>query len=179
MKLESVDAAWVIDIFLLLLIGIGPKIALVPFLEVTADMPAATKARIVRKMLITATAVAILLLVRDATHSYAAAGVDVDLGNRVKSGIHALVKRCAARACTMAPSMAGKNVHPHVIRHTTASLLLQAGVDEAGHRLDAVQIHFQVFDSAMVLMAGVTMAFGSSVRMSGWSSCVRLCLLRA
>jgi MarC family membrane protein len=63
MKLESVDAAWVIDIFLLLLIGIGPKIALVPFLEVTADMPAATKARIVRKMLITATAVAILLLV--------------------------------------------------------------------------------------------------------------------
>ncbi|HEY4854730.1 MAG TPA: MarC family protein [Streptosporangiaceae bacterium] len=63
MKLESVDAAWVIDIFLLLLIGIGPKIALVPFLEVTADMPAATKARIVRKMLMTATAVAILLLV--------------------------------------------------------------------------------------------------------------------
>jgi small neutral amino acid transporter SnatA (MarC family) len=63
MKFESVDAAWVIDIFLLLLIGIGPKIALVPFLEVTADMPAATKSRIVRKMLITATAVAILLLV--------------------------------------------------------------------------------------------------------------------
>ena len=25
--------------------------------------------------------------------------------------------------------MVGKNVHPHVIRHTTASLLLQAGVD--------------------------------------------------
>ena len=46
-----------------------------------------------------------------------------------RSGIHALVKRCAARACTMAPSMVGKNVHPHVIRHTTASLLLQAGVD--------------------------------------------------
>jgi small neutral amino acid transporter SnatA (MarC family) len=63
MKFESVDAAWVIDIFLLLLIGIGPKIALVPFLEVTAGMPAATKARIVRKMLTTATAVAILLLV--------------------------------------------------------------------------------------------------------------------
>jgi site-specific recombinase XerD len=46
-----------------------------------------------------------------------------------RSGVHALVKRCAARACTVAPSMAGKNVHPHVIRHTTASLLLQAGVD--------------------------------------------------
>jgi site-specific recombinase XerD len=46
-----------------------------------------------------------------------------------RSGIHALVKRCAARASAMAPSLAGKNVHPHVIRHTTASLLLQAGVD--------------------------------------------------
>ena len=46
-----------------------------------------------------------------------------------RSGIHALVKRCAARASTMAPSLVGKNVHPHVIRHTTASLLLQAGVD--------------------------------------------------
>lgn len=31
MRFESVDAAWTIDIFLLLLIGIGPKIALVPF----------------------------------------------------------------------------------------------------------------------------------------------------
>lgn len=46
-----------------------------------------------------------------------------------RSGIHALVKRCAARAAARMPSMAGKNVHPHVIRHTTASLLLQAGVD--------------------------------------------------
>jgi small neutral amino acid transporter SnatA (MarC family) len=63
MKLESVDATWVIDIFLLLLIGIGPKIALVPFLEVTAGLPSATKGRIVRKMLTTATAVAIVLLV--------------------------------------------------------------------------------------------------------------------
>jgi hypothetical protein len=31
-ELESLDAAFVIDTFLLLLIGIGPKIALVPFL---------------------------------------------------------------------------------------------------------------------------------------------------
>ena len=46
-----------------------------------------------------------------------------------RSGIHALVKRCAIRAAANAPSLAGKNVHPHVIRHTTASLLLQAGVD--------------------------------------------------
>lgn len=32
MELESLNAISVIDIFLLLLIGIGPKIALVPFL---------------------------------------------------------------------------------------------------------------------------------------------------
>ena len=34
-ELESLDVAFVIDTFLLLLIGTGPKIALVPFLEVT------------------------------------------------------------------------------------------------------------------------------------------------
>jgi small neutral amino acid transporter SnatA (MarC family) len=62
-EFKSVDAAAVIDIFLLLLIGVGPKIALVPFLDLTADMPAATKGRVVRKMLTTATAAAILLLV--------------------------------------------------------------------------------------------------------------------
>jgi multiple antibiotic resistance protein len=63
MDFESLDAAAVIDIFLLLLIGVGPKIALVPFLDLTADMPAATKGRIVRKMLTTATAAAVILLV--------------------------------------------------------------------------------------------------------------------
>jgi len=63
MEFESVDAAAVIDIFLLLLIGIGPKIALVPFLDVTSGMPEATKRRVVRKMLVTAAAVALVLLV--------------------------------------------------------------------------------------------------------------------
>jgi small neutral amino acid transporter SnatA (MarC family) len=61
--LESLDAAFVIDTFLLLLIGIGPKIALVPFLSVTADMPEAVKRRVLRKMLTTAATVAALLLV--------------------------------------------------------------------------------------------------------------------
>uniref|UniRef100_E6QUZ1 Putative integrase/recombinase n=1 Tax=mine drainage metagenome TaxID=410659 RepID=E6QUZ1_9ZZZZ len=46
-----------------------------------------------------------------------------------RSGIHALVKRCASLAYTLAPSLQGKKVGPHVIRHTTASHLLQAGVD--------------------------------------------------
>ena len=61
--LESLDATFVIDTFLLLLIGIGPKIALVPFLAVTAGMPEAVKRRVLRKMVVTAAAVAAVLLV--------------------------------------------------------------------------------------------------------------------
>jgi multiple antibiotic resistance protein len=61
--LESLNATFVIDTFLLLLIGIGPKIALVPFLEATKQMPEATKRRVLRKMLTTASTVALLLLV--------------------------------------------------------------------------------------------------------------------
>src|SRR5689334_23956595 len=53
----------VIDTFLLLLIGVGPKIALVPFLDVTADMPQDVRTRIVRKMITTAGIVAVVLLV--------------------------------------------------------------------------------------------------------------------
>ena len=62
MDLESLDATFVIDTFLLLLIGVGPKIALVPFLEITEGMPKDTKRRVLRKMLITAATVAVLLL---------------------------------------------------------------------------------------------------------------------
>jgi small neutral amino acid transporter SnatA (MarC family) len=63
MELETLDAAFVIDTFLLLLIGIGPKIALVPFLEATRQMPEDTKRLVLRKMLTTAAIVAVLLLV--------------------------------------------------------------------------------------------------------------------
>ena len=58
----SIDIYLVIDTFLLLLIGIGPKIALVPFLEVSVPMDGATKALVVRKMLITAAVVAVILV---------------------------------------------------------------------------------------------------------------------
>jgi small neutral amino acid transporter SnatA (MarC family) len=62
MNHTSVDFQLVIDTFLLLLIGVGPKIALVPFLEVTSEMDPATKARVVRKMLTTAGVVAVILV---------------------------------------------------------------------------------------------------------------------
>lgn len=57
----SIDIYLVIDTFLLLLIGVGPKIALVPFLEITAGIDDATKALVVRKMLTTAGVVALIL----------------------------------------------------------------------------------------------------------------------
>ena len=63
MELETLNATFVIDTFLLLLIGIGPKIALVPFLETTGQMPEATQRRVLRKMLTTAATVAVLLLI--------------------------------------------------------------------------------------------------------------------
>jgi multiple antibiotic resistance protein len=58
----SIDFQLVVDIFLLLLIGVGPKIALVPFLDLTRTMDDATKARVIGKMLTTAAVVAVVLM---------------------------------------------------------------------------------------------------------------------
>ena len=59
---SKLSAVVFVDLFFLPLIGIGPKIALVPFLDVTAGMDAATKARVTRKMLTTAAVVAVSLV---------------------------------------------------------------------------------------------------------------------
>jgi small neutral amino acid transporter SnatA (MarC family) len=59
----SITAQGSIDTFLLLLIGIGPKLALVPFVEITASLGAATKRRVQRKMMVTAATVALVLIV--------------------------------------------------------------------------------------------------------------------
>jgi small neutral amino acid transporter SnatA (MarC family) len=58
----SIDIYLVIDTFLLLLIGVGPKIALVPFVQTTVGMDEASKALVVRKMLRTAGASAVMLV---------------------------------------------------------------------------------------------------------------------
>jgi small neutral amino acid transporter SnatA (MarC family) len=63
MDKTSISAAGAIDTFLVLLIGIGPKIALVPFLEMTASLDSAAKRQVLRKMLTTAATVAVLLMV--------------------------------------------------------------------------------------------------------------------
>ena len=63
MDQASITAAGAIDTFLVLLIGIGPKLALVPFLKITASLDAASKRRVLQKMLITAATVGLVLIV--------------------------------------------------------------------------------------------------------------------
>ena len=62
MELGSIDLYQVLDVFLLLLIGIGPKIALVPFLELTSDMSAEVQRKVAGKMIRTAFVTALVLL---------------------------------------------------------------------------------------------------------------------
>ena len=63
MEQSSITVSGAIDTFLVLLIGIGPKLALVPFLGITASLDSAMKRRVQRKMLITAATVAVALIV--------------------------------------------------------------------------------------------------------------------
>jgi multiple antibiotic resistance protein len=59
----SITVSGAIDTFLVLLIGIGPKLALVPFLGITAPLGPEVKARVRRTMLVTAATVALALIV--------------------------------------------------------------------------------------------------------------------
>ena len=63
MSLGNIDFYLIFDLFLLLLIGMGPKIALVPFLELTEGMEAETQKRIADRMVKTALGTALLLVV--------------------------------------------------------------------------------------------------------------------
>jgi multiple antibiotic resistance protein len=59
----NIDFFLIFDMFLLLLIGMGPKIALVPFLELTQGMDSETQKQIANRMVRTAVGTALLLVV--------------------------------------------------------------------------------------------------------------------
>lgn len=50
-------------------------------------------------------------------------------GSFSRDGIERLVARCVAKAVAVCPSLQGKRVSPHVLRHTAAMRLLQSDVD--------------------------------------------------
>ena len=62
MNFDSANLYLIFDLFLLLLIGMGPKIALVPFLELTADMESDTRMKVANKMVRTALTTSLLLV---------------------------------------------------------------------------------------------------------------------
>ena len=63
MDFSVIDAALVAKLLLLLLIGMGPKIALVPFLEKTKNFDAETQRAVGRRMVMTAVVTALVLFV--------------------------------------------------------------------------------------------------------------------
>ena len=62
MNFGDFDFYIIFDLFVLLLIGMGPKIALVPFLELTAEMDADTQKKVARQMVKTAVVWALILV---------------------------------------------------------------------------------------------------------------------
>jgi len=59
----DIDFYLVFDMFILLLIGMGPKVALVPFLDLTAEMEQDTQRKVARQMVLTAVIVALILVI--------------------------------------------------------------------------------------------------------------------
>ena len=72
-----------------------------------------------------------------------------------RSGVTQRLQLAVERARDQCTSLRGKNVSPHVIRHTTAMLLLQAGVDLSvialwlGHESVATTHHYLEADLKM------------------------------
>jgi multiple antibiotic resistance protein len=62
MPSTDIDFYLIIDMFMLLLIGMGPKIALVPFLELTEDMDHDTRQQVANQMVKTVVTVALVLI---------------------------------------------------------------------------------------------------------------------
>ena len=63
MNLADIDFYQIFDLFILLLIGMGPKIALVPFLDLTKGMDENTQRKVARRMVETAVGTALLLAI--------------------------------------------------------------------------------------------------------------------
>ena len=63
MTLGELDFLEILDLLILLLIGMGPKVALVPFLDLTADMDTEMRKQVANRMVRTATTVALVLVV--------------------------------------------------------------------------------------------------------------------
>ncbi len=61
MNFENIDFYFVFDLFMLLLIGMGPKIALVPFLDLTREMDGDTQRKVAQRMVQTAVTTALIL----------------------------------------------------------------------------------------------------------------------
>jgi integrase/recombinase XerD len=101
-------------------------------------------------------------------------------------GVHTLVERYIAKLRSSVPSLQGKRVSPHIIRHTTASHLLQAGVDIntirawLGHvSLDTTNIYAET-DLATKERALATLARGKAPRAIGsWNQPDVMAFLRA
>jgi small neutral amino acid transporter SnatA (MarC family) len=62
MDLGNIDFYVIFDLFILLLIGMGPKIALVPILDLTSGMEADLKKKVARRMVGTAVTWALILV---------------------------------------------------------------------------------------------------------------------
>ena len=62
MNSGDIDFYLIFDFFLLLLIGMGPKIALVPFLDLTQELDAETQKKVADRMIRTALGTALLLV---------------------------------------------------------------------------------------------------------------------
>ncbi len=62
MNLDNIDFYLIFDMFILLLIGMGPKIALVPFLDLTREMDGDTQRKVAQRMVRTAVGTALILV---------------------------------------------------------------------------------------------------------------------
>jgi len=106
-------------------------------------------------------------------------------------GVHTMIERYITKLRATTPLLRGKRFSPHVIRHSTATQLLQAGVDIntirawLGHvSLDTTSIYAET-DLATKKRALATLDCGRTRKMAGgwarggpmsWSSCARCSL---